>query len=204
MTTNHMRFSASPDAIETTRNNFITGCDARRNRERHFPDNASIMSFLSREVKAWEKCDAFTLAYAAAHGINPASLYLHERHGGEMFNIYAMPKVRFLMRVLNGARITSLSDSDAATSCGTIAALAAGITGGKALANDVNDYMNGSAGRKGYASGATQSGSTLRALEALGIVAKDGARAWQIVDAGAFMFLHDAVKEATDTGGDAE
>lgn len=191
-----MRFSASPAAIEAMRSDMIEGTEARKTREAGFENNASIMSFLSREAKAWEHCDAFTLAYAAANGINPASLYLHERHGGECFNIYAMPKLRVAMRVLNGARFPDLADSDSATLAGTVLALAAGITGGKAIANALNDFMNTSAGRKGYGSGATQSGSSLRALEALHVVSKDGARAWKVGDAGAFMFLHDAAKEA--------
>jgi hypothetical protein len=173
--------NVSRESCEAMRAMFINACDARLARERTFPEHSSIEKFLLRERKEWQTCDALTLAYAVATGVDPLAWYMHERHAGEMTNVYSIPKQRVFARVLSGGSFRDLLDSDEATCAGTVLSLQRGSRIGKQIAADLNDFMNSAAGRRGYASGATQSGSSLRALECLGIVKKASPREWEVI-----------------------
>jgi hypothetical protein len=196
-----MKHDATPDMIEGARANLILAIETREAFERSLiteaNDNASMMKFLSRYKREASKLDAFSLAYAAATNFDFVAHFNSTRYEGARFNIYAAPKLHFLMRVLNGANWQSLTDSDSATLAGTLAALESGHTEGKRIANALDDFMNSIAGRRDYKSGGTQSGSSLRALEALGIVRKASARAWEIADKTAFKTLARAASKAT-------
>ena len=114
-------------------------------------------------------------------------------------NIYAIPKVWTLMEAMMAGKFTRLFDSDPATIATTILAMGEGITNEKDIATRVNVLMTGlrrwqafnecvARGPKNilsawerhknfvysYASGPTQAGSTIRAMEGLGLVRNIG------------------------------
>jgi hypothetical protein len=184
--TTKMIFEATPEQIDATRKNLLDAIDERTRFEQSLVtdafDNASILRFLDRYRKHASKLDAFSLGWAASHNFDFISHLNSTRYEGARFNVYAMPKLHDLMRVLNGGSWQNLEDSDAATLAGTVIALKNGVTAGKQIANALDDFMNTTAQRTGYKSGSTQSGSSLRALEAIGAVKKTGARTWEIAD----------------------
>jgi hypothetical protein len=178
---------AALSLVNDKRSEFLGALDARMEWERsHAADTeqaqndlASILEYLAGarvrgRDRSGSNADAFTLAFAIAQGIDFRNVLLSTRVDGACFNVYGIPKMLGIMRVLNGSAFRS--DSDDNTTAATVIALSEGHSGGKSMWNRINDLCStwGMAGGR-YGSGATQGGSTLRALAALGIVEKQGA-----------------------------
>jgi len=209
--TTEMRFPATIEEVIAKRDNYLAGLDSRINWERENAgadddaqrELASIVEYLSgARVRGTRRdgsnADAFTLGYAVGRGINFPDLFLDKRVDGARCNVYAIPKMLAFMRVLNGAKFRD--DSDDNTNCATVLALASKLTGGKRMWDHINETCSAfgmSGGR--YGSGATQGGSSLRALAALGIVRKEG-NAHVICDDDMFAILVKAAKARAKAG----
>jgi hypothetical protein len=157
--------------------------------------------YLSRFHKRAHTCDAFTLAYLSQRAAFFTTAFLSHRRSTAMHNIYALPKYLVAAFALNGARYTR-DEGDEATIGGAALALASGITLQTRVEHFVNDHISGLRAAKGnatpYTSGDTQTSSTLRALETLGIVKRDGrdgsCQRWNVVDANAIARLAEAAR----------
>jgi hypothetical protein len=183
MTTNNapaVRFTATPDEIAATRDNLMSGIATRADWERaHMPQDGrkaegNILEALARHARAASKLDGMTLAFAARHGIDFVKEYNHQRVDGALMNEKAIPKTWEVMRVLNGASFAF--DNEGHTTAATCLALEAQgkAKGAFSVAQHVNDTMRRWGHAATYNSGSTQSGSSLRAMAALGVVVKSG------------------------------
>lgn len=201
-----MRFPCDADAVVAKRDNYVSGINARVQWER---DNAPQTEQGARELASivdyltgarclgtgrdGSNADAFTLGYAVARGIDFPSLFLSQRRDGARCNVYAIPKMLAVMRVLNGGAFRD--DSDDNTLCATVLALAAKLTGGKKMWEHINATCSAfGMGGGNYGSGATQGGSSLRALAGMGIVAKEGT-GHVVIDADMFKILVTAARK---------
>jgi hypothetical protein len=168
--------NVSPDMIEASRRDLLASLASRATYELDSNGGEKTVRQIERLHDRATKLDSLTLAFAPATGLDWDQHVNSHRRAGDRFNVYAIPKLWETMRVLNGSAFDQ-SGNDGATLSGTIAALARGIVNEKLIANALNDYMNVLRGRDSgnpYTSGGTQASSSLRALEALGIVKRTG------------------------------
>lgn len=187
--------SVSPDMIEASRRDLLASLSARAIYEIDVNGGDKTVKQIERLHDRASKLDALTLAFAPATGLDWNEHINSHRRAGDRFNVYAISKLWEAMRVLNGSAF-DLSGNDGATISGTIKALARGVTNEKLIANALNDFMNVLRGRDSgnpYTSGGTQASSSLRALEALGIVKRAGrdgnCQVWNVADRERFNVL---------------
>lgn len=181
-----LRFTITPQEVIDMRANYLMGIAMRAQWER---DNAgsdvdsqrelnSLLDYLNSprivgKGRDGSNVDAVTLGYVKGRSLDFPTLFLDKRVDGARMNAYALPKTLAFCRILNGASFRD--DSDDNTNCATIIALAAKMTGGKLTWQHINETCSAfGMGGGNYGSGATQGGSSLRALAALGIVEKQG------------------------------
>lgn len=199
-----MRFPCTLEDVASKRSNYLAGLDARMEWERaNVADTdearknlASILDFLSStKVRGAKRdgsnADAFSLGYAVAHGIDYTVELVSKRVDGALRNVYSITKDLAFQRVLNGAKFRD--DADDNTNAATILMLAAEMNGGKRAWDFINATMVTFGSAATYSSGATQGGSSLRALASLGIVEKVG-NAHNVINKDSFKLLVTAAK----------
>lgn len=174
--------TADSDALSAMRDNINVGVRERIT----FEVAANAGKTDSKSLANIERCldnaaryNAFTLHYLASVAFDFSAYVNSTKHDGKRANVYSISKLEIIANVLNGGSF--VPDSDSRTTAATLLALKAGHLTGAAINKFVDAKMTewNCGGSAGYTSGATQSGSSLRALEALGVVKRDGARAWQ-------------------------
>lgn len=192
-----MLFQITADDVAKIRAAAIAAVDARKSWETTVPQRnvASKIDYLNTFRKRVERCDAFALGYLGTHPLAFDSVFLSHKRSNQAFNIYAMPKVLESARCLNGGALNPAMGGDHMTLAGTVLAIASGISLESQIAHYINTFAH-SMGRTGYSSGGTQSSSSLRALEALGVVKQVGKLGncvqWGVADAAAFERMTDA------------
>ena len=158
----------------------------------------SKLKFLFTFRKKCETADAFTLGYLATKAFTSfQEVFMSHRRTTAAFNIYAMTKFLLLARVLNGSSLDTEGKGDNGTLIAVILCLASG-EGRQAKIIDATDaYMRRF--KADYNAGNTQASSSLRALEAHGIVKRNDTRdnntqVWQIKDSALFTRVHEAAQ----------
>jgi hypothetical protein len=203
-----MRFSANLDGISSSRADLLSAISERALYEHDINSGEKTAVQLSRYYDRATKLDAFTLAYASATALDWHAHINSHRRTGDRFNIYAISKLWEVSRVLNGGSFDT-SGNDGMTCAGVVAALSRGITNQKRIEIALNDYATSVRG-KTYTAGNTQASSSLRAMEALGIVKRVGrdgtCNVWGIRDARLFAMLVNAADDdaADDDAADAD
>ena len=197
-------FSTTLDTVAAARGNLINSVDARIAWEVSgtSDDWESIVEFLSGFKNRVRKCDAYALGFLAANPLDFENIFLSHRRSNAMMNVYSFDKCLATARCLNGGELRGDVSIDE-TIAGVVLAMARGETRQKELGFCLNDYMNRDGKRGSYSSGATQTSSTIRALEAFGIVRKSSATTVHIADAGRFERMLDAAHGRFVTDDDA-
>jgi hypothetical protein len=192
-----MLFPVTLDTVNATRALICDAIDARKEKEKTLPQRSldSKLSFLNTFRNRVLRADAFALGFLGTHPVAFDAIFMSHRRSNAMFNIYAMPKCLEVARCLNGGALDSQNGGDHMTIAGVVLAINDGITLESKIAHSVNMYAQ-YLGRVNYSSGATQSSSTLRALEAFGIVKQAGklgnCQYWDVADANSFARMLDA------------
>lgn len=184
-------YKASAQAIEAAKKDMLQSIDTRCQFEETTSNSASTIKQLQGIAKKIERLDFRASAYIVAKEIDFDSYVNSSKQNGTRANIYSIPKFLELCSILNGGDFLAMNGCDCATIASTIVALHNDFNVQKSLAFEVNDLMTGirrcqamrgDTAQKSvyagillgklysYANGATQGGSTLRAMEALGIV----------------------------------
>lgn len=192
-------YNITSNEIVAVRSTVIDAVNARMAWERENPAQRSLESkldFLVTFRKRVERADSFTLGFLHHNPVAFDSIFLSHRRSNEAFNIYAMTKALEVARCLNGGALTPAMGGDNMTLAGVIIALHNGITLESKIAHSVNMFAQNDCNRPNYSSGATQTSSSLRALEAFGIVKRTGklgnCQVWGIDDVERFERMHDA------------
>lgn len=193
-----MLYSISVDQISATRDAMRNAVEARMSAERAAGTlNPAKERFLSAFRNRVARLDSFSLAYLGTHPVAFDTVFLSHKRNGAMFNIYAMTKACEIARVLNGGALDSKAGGDHMTIAGVALAIERGDTVEKTIAHKLNDYARAS-GRRDYSSGATQASSSLRALEAFGIVKMTGRAGqcamWEVANRDTFARVCDAAR----------
>lgn len=192
-----MLFQINANDVANTRKLVCDAVDARKAWEQTVPQRNvnSKIDYLNTFRKRVERADAFALGYLHTHPVAFDAVFMSHKRSNQAFNIYAMPKVLEVARCLNGGALNPAMGGDHMTIAGTILAIASGITLESQIAHYINTFAH-EMGRAGYSSGGTQSSSSLRALEALGVVKQVGKLAncamWGAANADAFQRMVDA------------
>ena len=182
------------EAIEATRADMLAGIEDRIAWERANNTNPahleSIVKTLGTHRKHVANADAYTLVGAAELGISRA-YYTSTRVSGACRNVYSMSKILVLSRVYYGSAFHTRGDD--ATLAATILALDIALDSDATRRNafkhfTIPNYVNAVCSAWGmgrtpgsYTSGGTQSGSSLAAMEALGIIAYERG-SWKIAN----------------------
>jgi hypothetical protein len=188
----------TPEQLSAKRDNLFQGFDARIAYERDvLQDDVTAATVAKHKRNAEKTLDNATLAYAVANGIDFPSVFLDKRVEGAVVNEKALPKILVCLRVLNGGEFRVFQkgeESDNRTTAATILALDYARKNPNdtkfSYANFVNDTM-GRWKRASYGAGGTQSGSSARALHALGIVNR-----YSVVNNDAFEVMLKAARKA--------
>lgn len=156
---------------------------------------AKTIKQLTGLLKKAERMDNFTLSYMIENRVDFDSYVNSSKQSGTRANIYSITKLWELCRVLHGAKFDDMDSNDHATLVATLVGLYEGNVNQKRLQNRIDDLMTGvrrfqmfrSSAHAAklesyqltgkayvYAAGNTQGGSSLRALEALGVVKETG------------------------------
>lgn len=171
-----------------------------------FGAEKTIKQLGSLKQKA-EQIDSRALVYMGFNNVDFNGFVNSTKLHGTRANIYSIPKFWEICRALAGVSFDDMLSSDHATIVCTIVAMAEGNSNQKRIENRLNDLMTGirrfqmfysskyasylaayQAGKKPYeyCSGNVQGGSSLRALEALGIVQEAGregnCKLWKFTD----------------------
>jgi len=179
--TSVVRFPFDMATLEAKRGNLVLGINTRIEYEtKNAPDTdkgqrdlISIVSYLGRQRDNARKIDAATLCFAEHIGMCFVNELNNKRVEGALCNVYAFPKMLACMAVLNGGSFRH--DSDGRTIAATVLAMHAKHAGGKRMWDAINAQCSAwGMGGGNYGSAATQGGSSLRAMAALGIVTKEG------------------------------
>jgi hypothetical protein len=172
-----MLYNITLDQVSVVRSSMIDAVNARIAMEKNNPAQRSLESkldFLVSYRKRIDRVDAFTLGYVQHNPVAFESVFLSRLRSNEAFNIYAMTKVLEIMRCLNGGALAASMGGDNMTLAGVLLAIHDGKTLESHIAFELNKFANTTCNRPNYSSGATQTSSSLRALEAFGIVKKTG------------------------------
>ena len=173
----------------------LSAIDKRIKFEETTQGAAKTIKQLTGLLKKAERMDNFTLSYMIENKIDFDSYVNSSKQSGTRANIYSITKLWELCRVLHGAKFDDMDSNDHATLAVTLVGLYEGNANQKRLQGRVDDLMTGvrrfqmfrSSAHAAklesyqltgkayvYAAGNTQGGSSLRALEALGIVKETG------------------------------
>lgn len=184
-------YKASNQTIAEAKKTMLLAIDKRCQFEETTSNSASTIKQLQGIAKKIERLDYRASAYIVAKEIDFDSYVNSSKQNGTRANIYSIPKFLELCSILNGGDFLAMNGGDCATIASTIVALHNDYNVQKSLAFEVNELMTGirrcqamrgDTAQKSvyagillgklysYANGATQGGSTLRAMEALGIV----------------------------------
>ena len=204
-----MLYSITADAVSAIRAAMRDAVSARVSAERAAGTlNPAKENFLSRFLKRVQRLDSYSLAYFGTHPVAFTSAFLSHKRSGAMFNIYAMTKACEIARVLNGGAFDASAGGDHMTLAGVIDALDRGISNEKLIAFDLNKYARRFPGKGDYSSGPTQASSSLRALEAFGIVKMTGRAGmcalWGVANREAFARCADAARGISEHGMSAD
>ena len=207
-------FNATEAECVTVRQNALSGIDARIQWEKLNKSDDSvaqrqIVNKLATHAAFVMKLDHSTLAFIARNPtlffseseendtgrvIDFHQIFTSQRRGNQCFNEKAIRKLFVVSRVLNGSTFFDTSDDE--TTMNVVLMLGKGIFAGKELSFGLDDLMS-AVREKRYTAGGTQSSSSLRALEALGVVSKVNGRTWRIADANRFQRLLDGANGLT-------
>ena len=184
-------YKASSQTIAGAKKAMLAAIDTRCQFEETTSNSASTIKQLEGIAKKIERLDYRASSYIVANEIDFDSYVNSSKQNGTRANIYSIPKFLELCSILNGGDFLAMNGGDNATIASTIVALHNDFNVQKSLAFEVNDLMTGIRrfqAMRGdtaqgsvyagillgklysYANGATQGGSTLRAMEALQIV----------------------------------
>lgn len=184
-------YKASSQTIAEAKKAMLHAIDTRCQFEETTSNSASTIKQLQGIAKKIERLDYRASSYIVANEIDFDSYVNSSKQNGTRANIYSIPKFLELCSILNGGDFLAMNGGDNATIASTIVALHNDFNVQKSLAFEVNDLMTGIRrfqAMRGdtaqgsvyagillgklysYANGATQGGSTLRAMEALQIV----------------------------------
>lgn len=184
-------YKAGTQTIAEVKKAMLHAIDKRCQFEETTSNSASTIKQLQGIAKKIERLDYRASSYIVAKEINFDSYVNSSKQNGTRANIYSIPKFLELCSILNGGDFLEMNGGDHATIASTIVALHNDFNVQKSLAFEVNDLMTGIRrfqAMRGdtaqgsvyagillgklysYANGATQGGSTLRAMEALQIV----------------------------------
>lgn len=184
-------YKAGTQTIAEAKKAMLQAIDKRCQFEETTSNSASTIKQLQGIAKKIERLDYRASSYIVAKEIDFDSYVNSSKQNGTRANIYSIPKFLELCSILNGGDFLAMNGGDCATIASTIVALHNDYNVQKSLAFEVNDLMTGirrcqamrgDTAQKSvyagillgklysYANGATQGGSTLRAMEALGIV----------------------------------
>lgn len=184
-------YKASSQTIAEVKKAMLAAIDTRCQFEETTSNSASTIKQLEGIAKKIERLDYRASSYIVANEIDFDSYVNSSKQNGTRANIYSIPKFLELCSILNGGDFLAMNGGDCATIASTIVALHNDFNVQKSLAFEVNDLMTGIRrfqAMRGdtaqgsvyagillgklysYANGATQGGSTLRAMEALQIV----------------------------------
>ena len=180
-------FNVSLDAIASTRSDLLSAIASRTVYEIEQNSGERTAIQLEKYYNRAVKLDAASLSFAASIDLDWEGNINSHRRSKDRFNIYAITKVWEVSRILNGSAWGH--GNDGMTCESVTASLAKGQFNQKQIACDMNEFaIARGCGKDGkYTSGATQASSSLRAMEALGIVKrvrKEGlSQIWGIADA---------------------
>lgn len=185
-------YNATSQAIAGLKQSMLNAIDTRCQFEEKTTNSKQTIKQLGNIAKKIERMDYRASAYILAKDLDFDGFVNSSKQHGTRANIYSIPKYLELCTILNNSDFFDMSGSDHATICASIVALHKEYNVQKTFSFFVNDIMstirnfqalNGDSkhakklenlqlfGRAyRYANGATQGGSSLRALEALGIV----------------------------------
>lgn len=184
-------YKAGTQTIAEVKKAMLHAIDTRCQFEETTSNSASTIKQLQGIAKKIERLDYRASSYIVAKEIDFDSYVNSSKQNGTRANIYSIPKFLELCSILNGGDFLAMNGGDNATIASTIVALHNDFNVQKSLAFEVNDLMTGIRrfqAMRGdtaqgsvyagillgklysYANGATQGGSTLRAMEALQIV----------------------------------
>lgn len=184
-------YKAGTQTIAEVKKAMLQAIDTRCQFEETTSNSASTIKQLQGIAKKIERLDYRASSYIVAKEIDFDSYVNSSKQNGTRANIYSIPKFLELCSILNGGDFLAMNGGDCATIASTIVALHNEFNVQKSLAFEVNDLMTGIRrfqAMRGdtaqgsvyagillgklysYANGATQGGSTLRAMEALQIV----------------------------------
>lgn len=171
------------------------GIDNRIAFEEQTQGGLKTIKALERLLKRADRLDHYTLTFIEQNGIDFDSYVNSAKQDGSRANIYSITKLWEASRILQGAKFDDMESNDHATLAATLVGLHEGNFNQKRLEFRINDLMTGIrrfqmfesskyrsylesymlTGRAyEYGAGNTQGGSSLRALEALGIVQEAG------------------------------
>ena len=184
---------------QSVRSSIRAAIDARMAFEESANGGDKTIKQLLSMLKEVDSLDSAICNKSTEMGFNWDSFINSHRVTSARCNIYAIPKAWQIMGAIASGKFSRLGDSDPATIATTILAMGEGIQNEKTIANRVNVLMTGlrrwqafnNPVSRGpavvlsqfekhknfvyfYASGPTQCGSSIRALEALGIVRNVG------------------------------
>lgn len=147
---------------------------------------------LDSAIKIMRNASDYTLASAVALSFDCGAFMISHERDGAMCNAYAIQKLPLVLNMLAGGLLAG-GRGNPGTIRATLECLRDGSATQKDCAFAINDYMNRDVPGGSYASGATQSSSALRVLEALGVVSvtgrNGGGSIWGVTDPDMFQHL---------------
>lgn len=201
-------YKTSPQQADATRKAMLQAIDTRCQFEEKTSNAQKTIKQLERIAKRIERLDYRAISYIAAKELDFDAYVNSSKQNGTRANIYSIPKYLELCSVLNAGSFLHMNGGEHATIAATLVALHNDCNVQKTLAFEVNSIMSGIRrfqAMRGdssqdsilagimlgkiysYANGMTQGGSSLRALEALGIVRevmRDGScKVWTFAEA---------------------